>query len=173
MDELIKTNRKSGHRHIRITLRFAAAIIAAVLAVGSVTVAAVPTLREWFVGIFVTQGESHSSVKFADGDIEDNSLSVANNVMTPDFIPSGYVLSEDFIDDFTHIVTYTNGTEQIQFTQNDISAGMNIDIDDLGARQIKIGKYDGYISITENDIILVWTDKSFHTQSLEMRAKVT
>ena len=81
--------------------------------------------------------------------------------MTPDFIPSGYVLSEDFIDDFTHIVTYTNGTEQIQFTQNDISAGMNIDIDDLGARQIKIGKYDGYISITENDIILVWTDKSF------------
>ena len=38
---------------------------------------------------------------------------------------------------------------------------MNIDIDDLGARQIKIGKYDGYISITENDIILVWTDKSF------------
>ena len=58
-------------------------------------------------------------------------------------------------------MTYTNGTEQIQFTQNDISAGMNIDIDDLGARQIKIGKYDGYISITENDIILVWTDKSF------------
>ena len=39
--ELIKTNRKSGHRHIKITLRFAAAIIAAVLAVGSVTVAAV------------------------------------------------------------------------------------------------------------------------------------
>ena len=37
--ELIKTNRKSGHRHIKITLRFAAAIIAAVLAVGSVTVA--------------------------------------------------------------------------------------------------------------------------------------
>lgn len=159
--KLIKTNRKSGHRHIKITLRFAAAVIAAVLAVGSVTVAAVPPLREWFVGIFVTQGASHSSVRFADGDIEDNSLSVANNVMTPDFIPSGYVLSEDFIDDFTHIVTYTNGTEQIQFTQNDISAGMNIDIDDLGARQIKIGKYDGYISITENDIILVWTDKSF------------
>ena len=101
--ELIKTNRKSGHRHIKITLRFAAAIIAAVLAVGSVTVAAVPQLREWFVGIFVTQGASHSSVRFADGDIEDNSLSVANNVMTPDFIPSGYVLSEDFIDDFTHI----------------------------------------------------------------------
>lgn len=80
--ELIKTNRKSGHRHIKITLRFAAAIIAAVLAVGSVTVAAVPPLREWFVGIFVTQGASHSSVRFADGDIEDNSLSVANNVMT-------------------------------------------------------------------------------------------
>ena len=32
MGELIKTNRKSGHRHIKITLRFAAAIIAAVLA---------------------------------------------------------------------------------------------------------------------------------------------
>jgi hypothetical protein len=31
MGELVKTNRKSGHRHIKITLRFAAAIIAAVL----------------------------------------------------------------------------------------------------------------------------------------------
>ena len=51
--ELIKTNRKSGHRHIKITLRFAAAIIAAVLAVGSVTVCAVPPLREWFVRVFV------------------------------------------------------------------------------------------------------------------------
>ena len=50
--ELIKTNRKSGHRHIKITLRFAAAIIAAsAYAVGSVTVAAVPPLREWFVGV--------------------------------------------------------------------------------------------------------------------------
>ena len=55
MGELIKTNRKSGHRHIKITLRFAAAIIAAVLAVGSVTVAAVPPLLcKLFGGNFLT-----------------------------------------------------------------------------------------------------------------------
>ena len=60
--ELIKTNRKSGHRHIKITLRFAAAIIAAVLAVGSVTVAAVPPLREWFVGVFVQDNNRNAEI---------------------------------------------------------------------------------------------------------------
>ena len=68
--ELIKTNRKSGHRHIKITLRFAAAVIAAVLAVGSVTVAAVPPLREWFVGVFVQDNNRNAEITH----IKDNSL---------------------------------------------------------------------------------------------------
>ena len=71
-----------------ITLRFAAAIIAAVLAVGSVTVAAVPPLREWFVGVFVQDNNRNAEITH----IKDNSLddfSIYNFVKyVPTFVPS-------------------------------------------------------------------------------------
>lgn len=102
MGELIKTNRKSGHRHIKITLRFAAAIIAAVLAVGSVTVAAVPPLREWFVGVFVQDNNKNAEITH----IKDNSLddfSIYNFVKyVPTFVPGEFEIKSVVTTDTRH-----------------------------------------------------------------------
>lgn len=50
---LTKDQDKTHHSLIKTTLQKMIFIIAAVLMIGSITVAAVPPLREWFVGWFV------------------------------------------------------------------------------------------------------------------------
>ena len=131
MGELIKTNRKSGHRHIKITLRFAAAIIAAVLAVGSVTVAAVPTLREWFVGVFVQDNNRNAEITH----IKDNSLddfSIYNFVKyVPTFVPSEFEIKSVVTTDTRHEIHYISGDKYINYSQSSLTVSNHVDTENM------------------------------------------
>ena len=139
MGELIKTNRKSGHRHIKITLRFAAAIIAAVLGVGSVTVAAVPPLREWFVGVFVQDNNKNAEITH----IKDNSLddfSIYNFVKyVPTFVPSEFEIKSVVTNDTRHEIHYISGDKYINYSQSSLT----------------------FISYDSEYTIIAWTDGTY------------
>ena len=59
---LTKNQDKTPHSLIKTTLQKMIFIIAAVLMIGSITVAAVPPLREWFVGLFASSNDNNTDV---------------------------------------------------------------------------------------------------------------
>lgn len=161
INKLISMQKKLYYPLVKTTFRRIVTIIAAALVAGSITVGAVPSLRNWLTGLFVTKNETNADVRFADKEITDNYFSVEDHLMTPTYIPNGYVLSIEENDEFTHIVHYTSGTKKIEFSQNDISTGINIDTENADTKAVKIGEYDGFLSVLTDKAILVWTDNSF------------
>ena len=158
MGELIKTNRKSGHRHIKITLRFAAAIIAAVLAVGSVTVAAVPPLREWFVGVFVQDNNKNAEITH----IKDNSLddfSIYNFVKyVPTFVPSEFEIKSVVTNDTRHDIS---GDKYINYSQSSLTVSNQVDTENMKTEWVDINGKKAFISYDSEYTIIAWTDGTY------------
>lgn len=161
MGELIKTNRKSGHRHIKITLRFAAAIIAAVLAVGSVTVAAVPPLREWFVGVFVQDNNRNAEITH----IKDNSLddfSIYNFVKyVPTFVPSEFEIKSVVTNDTRHEIHYISGDKYINYSQSSLTVSNQVDTENMKTELVDINGKKAFISYDSEYTIIAWTDGTY------------
>lgn len=67
VNRLIKDRSRPYYPLIKTTLRKTIFIIAAVLMMGTITVAAVPQLREWFLGLFVLQNENNADVHAVQG----------------------------------------------------------------------------------------------------------
>ena len=67
VNRLIKDRSRPYYPLIKTTLRKTIFIIAAVLMMSTITVAAVPQLREWFVGLFVSQNENNADVHAVQG----------------------------------------------------------------------------------------------------------
>ena len=159
--ELIKTNRKSGHRHIKITLRFAAAIIAAVLAVGSVTVAAVPPLREWFVGVFVQDNNRNAEITH----IKDNSLddfSIYNFVKyVPTFVPSEFEIKSVVTTDTRHEIHYISGDKYINYSQSSLTVSNQVDTENMKTEWVDINGKKAFISYDSEYTIIAWTDGTY------------
>ena len=59
---LTKDQDKTPHSLVKTTLQKMIFIIAAMLMIGSITVAAVPPLREWFVGLFASSNDNNTDV---------------------------------------------------------------------------------------------------------------
>lgn len=161
MNSLIKDQRKFYYPLIKTTFRRVITIFAAAIIVGSITVGAVPELRRWFIGLFVTENDRNSDIKFVNGEIDSSMLSVSQKLVSPAYVPSGFSISDEFCDESTHIITYKSGNKTIEFTQEDISAGFNIDTEDAETETISVGNFSGYISIFEDTTILVWSDNNF------------
>lgn len=77
-------------------------IIAAVLMMSTITVAAVPQLREWFVGLFVSQNENNADVHAVQGAIPADDMNDEFIYYEPTFIPKGFV-EESRIKDIAHL----------------------------------------------------------------------
>lgn len=69
---------------------------------GTITVAAVPQLREWFVGLFVSQNENNADVHAVQGAIPADDMNDEFIYYEPTFIPKGFV-EESRIKDIAHL----------------------------------------------------------------------
>ena len=161
IDHIISEEKKPYYPLIKTTFRKVICLIAAVLLMDSMTVAAVPELREWFIGLFITQNEDSAEAKFANGVISGQRINVDENIMSPTLIPDGYDVTDEITDEFTHNITYSNDTKQIEFSQTSISLGIHIDTEKAETTKIKINNFDGYLSVTKDSTILVWFDEIF------------
>lgn len=68
----------------------------------TITVAAVPQLREWFVGLFVSQNENNADVHAVQGAIPADDMNDEFIYYEPTFIPKGFV-EESRIKDIAHL----------------------------------------------------------------------
>jgi hypothetical protein len=75
---LTKNQDKTPHSLIKTTLQKMIFIIAAMLMIGSITVAAVPPLREWFVGLFASSNDNNTDVWNVHGDVPADDLTDVN-----------------------------------------------------------------------------------------------
>ena len=85
---LTKDQDKTPHSLIKTTLQKMIFIIAAVLMIGSITVAAVPPLREWFVGLFASSNDNNTDVWNVHGYVPADDLTDAFVNCEPTYIPN-------------------------------------------------------------------------------------
>lgn len=102
VNRLIKDRSRPYYPLIKTTLRKTIFIIAAVLMMSTITVAAVPQLREWFVGLFVSQNENNADVHAVQGAIPTDDMNDEFIYYEPTFIPKGFV-EESRIKDIAHL----------------------------------------------------------------------
>lgn len=102
VNRLIKDRSRPYYPLIKTTLRKTIFIIAAVLMMSTITVAAVPQLREWFVGLFVSQNENNADVHAVQGAIPADDMNDEFIYYEPTFIPKGFV-EESRIKDIAHL----------------------------------------------------------------------
>ena len=80
------------------------------------------------------------------------------------YIPEGYNIVYDNRSKFGQRIKYIKGTKRIIIDSNMVQhSSLNIDTELAKTGEIKIGEYDGYYSVTESEIIVVWsTGKYYH-----------
>lgn len=127
VNRLIKDRSRPYYPLIKTTLRKTIFIIAAVLMMSTITVAAVPQLREWFVGLFVSQNENNADVHAVQGAIPADDMNDEFIYYEPTFIPKGFV-EESRIKDIAHLgIDYRFKNKIIFYSQSPLTATHNID----------------------------------------------
>lgn len=161
INRLIKDRSKSYYPLIKTTLRKTIFIIAAVLMMGTITVAAVPQLREWFVGLFVSQNENNADVLAVQGAVPADDLNEQFVYYEPTFIPKGFV-EESRIEDIAYLsIDYCFKNKFIFYSQTSLTATHNIDTENRETEYVTVSGCEAFLSYDENSSIIVWNDGSY------------
>ena len=146
VNRLIKDRSRPYYPLIKTTLRKTIFIIAAVLMMSTITVAAVPQLREWFVGLFVSQNENNADVHI---------------YYEPTFIPKGFV-EESRIKDIAHLgIDYRFKNKIIFYSQSPLTATHNIDTENRKTEYVTVSGCEAFLSYDDNSSIIVWNDGNY------------
>lgn len=162
MRRLIRDERKPYYPLIKTTFRKAVCIIAAIMVVGSATVAAVPLLREWFVGLFVTEEEGHVDLSALKGEIRADEMPSEIVGKEPTFIPEGFTeVSRDQNSCYFSVYYSSDDGRYIEYSQNNPIMGIGVNTRDRTTEHLKINGNDAYISFNEEIATLVWEDEYY------------
>ncbi len=162
MRRLIRDERKPYYPLIKTTFRKAVCIIAAIMVVGSATVAAVPPLREWFVGLFVTEEEGHVDLSALKGEIPADELPEKFDCKAPTFIPEGFEEINREQDNCAFYIYYSSVDGKfVEYSQHNLTFGISINTKDMTTEHIEINGNDAYISFNEEIATLVWEDEYY------------
>lgn len=136
-------------------------IIAAVLMMSTITVAAVPQLREWFVGLFVSQNENNADVHAVQGAIPADDMNDEFIYYEPTFIPKGFV-EESRIKDIAHLgIDYRFKNKIIFYSQSPLTATHNIDTENRKTEYVTVSGCEAFLSYDDNSSIIVWNDGNY------------
>lgn len=161
IDKLIKDRNKSYYPLIKTTLRKTIFIIAAVLMMGTITVAAVPQLREWFIGLFISQNGKNADVLAVQGDIPADDLNDEFIYAEPSFLPNDFSESERIEEPQGLIVYYAAGDKLIKYLQSTIISNNQIDTENKKTEYVSISGCEAFLSYDENSSVIVWNDGSY------------
>lgn len=161
VNRLIKDRSRPYYPLIKTTLRKTIFIIAAVLMMSTITVAAVPQLREWFVGLFVSQNENNADVHAVQGAIPADDMNDEFIYYEPTFIPKGFV-EESRIKDIAHLgIDYRFKNKIIFYSQSPLTATHNIDTDNRKTEYVTVSGCEAFLSYDDNSSIIVWNDGNY------------
>jgi hypothetical protein len=156
---LIKDQKKPYYPLIKTNLRKAICLTAAILLMGSMTVAAVTPIREWFVGLFVKNNGKNADVFAVQGDVPSEEL--PNNFIycEPTFIPSGFEENIRKEKENQLIIGYCSvNNKTFQYYQDTLTTKYQIDTENMTTETVSINGYEAYLSFDEENSIIVWND---------------
>ena len=157
MMNLIKLQKKSYYQYINTVGKRVASIVVVFILCLFITVFSVKALREPFINFVVETYEKFTSI-FVEKDTLDENIEF--KVMTPQYIPEGYVAGEPLNDENSYMCIYSNsdGTDLI-YTQN-LNGGWQgtIDTENSDYEKIKINSFEGIYYINKGMDCLVFND---------------
>ena len=127
---LTKDQDKTPHSLIKTTLQKMIFIIAAVLMIGSITVAAVPA----------------------------DDLTDAFVCCEPTYIPNGFAEQDRTQEETMLIIDYSSNNEFIEYTQSSILTNNQIDTQNRTTENVSINDNDALLSYDADTSTIVWTD---------------
>lgn len=155
---LTKNQDKTPHSLIKTTLQKMIFIIAAMLMIGSITVAAVPPLREWFVGLFASSNDNNTDVWNVHGDVPADDLTDAFVCCEPTYIPNGFAEQDRTQEETMLIIDYSSNNEFIEYTQSSILTNNQIDTQNRTTEKVSINDNDALLSYDADTSTIAWTD---------------
>ena len=155
---LTKDQDKTPHSLIKTTLQRMIFIIAAVLMIGSITVAAVPPLREWFVGLFASSNDNNTDVWNVHGYVPADDLTDVFVCCEPTYIPNGFAEQDRTQEETMLIIDYSSNNEFIEYTQSSILTNNQIDTQNRTTEKVSINDNDALLSYDAYTSTIVWTD---------------
>lgn len=161
INRLIKNRSRPYYPLIKTTLRKTIFIIAAVLMMGTITVAAVPQLREWFVGLFVSQNENNADVFAVQGDIPSYDMDDEFVYAEPSFLPDNFSESDRIEEPKGLVVCYSAKDKLIKYSQSAISDNNQIDTENRKTEYVTVSDCEAFLSYDESSSVIVWNDGSY------------
>lgn len=162
MRHIINEQKKSYYPLIKTNLRKAICLIAAILLMGSMTVAAVPPLREWFVGLFVNNNDNNADVLAVQGDVPTQDLTDTFVYCEPTFIPDGFKENDRIEEEKLLIINYCAVNDKaFQYQQNTLTATNQIDTENMTTEIILVNEYEAYLSYDDISANIVWNDGQY------------
>lgn len=158
INRLIKDRSRPYYPFIKTTLRKVIFIIAAVLMMGTITVAAVPQLREWFVGLFVSQNENNADVLAVQGAVPADDMNDEFVYAEPSFLPDNFLESDRIEEPKGLVVYYSAKDKLIQYSQSTITCNHQIDTENRETEYVTVSGCEAFLSYDENSSIIVWND---------------
>lgn len=158
ISRLIKDRSKPYYPLIKTTLRRTVFIIAAVLMMGTITVAAVPQFREWFIGLFVSQNENNADVLAVRGDVPADDLNNDFIYYEPTFRPNGFKEDSRIKDTAYLCIDYYCNNKIISYSQGSLTLGVQVDTENMEIEYINISGHKALLSYDDDSSIIVWND---------------
>ncbi len=160
MNRLIKDQRKPYYPLIKTTFRRVVFVAIAAMLMTITAFAAVPPLREWFIGLFTSQHEANADVNTAIGEIPTNELPDGFILAEPKFIPEGFKEETRNYDSGIKI-NFTNSNKKIVYSQNYITSTNQINTDSATSEKVKIGEFDAIMNYDNDSAVIIWTDGKY------------
>lgn len=155
MKALLKYERRGSFGRFATRLgRVVAAVLVLVIMLNTVLVLSVEAYRERFFEIIQTVTERFTSF-FVE--VDDDAPVTEFVPIEPPYIPEGFEEIERFADDFVIEIVYSNGDQEICYSQIKAGAGVTyIDTEDAGTERVRIGAQEVYVISEDNMITVYW-----------------
>lgn len=115
--------------------------------------------------LFINETDSYIDIQREDNEEKELEVTGIDNYYYPEYIPQGYELVE--IGDYMTSLdfTFSDGVSNLYMTQQTGEISIGLDNEDVVIKEISINQFDGYLTISEDTIFIVFfTD----THSIEL-----
>jgi len=168
VEEYIKTEEKKEKRinlikNIKKQSKRAAIILLIIIAGISTLIFTVEAIRVRVFNYFIERNERYTEIRVEEeNDIETSELDW-ENYYQPTYTPEGYLFENAEDGGLIKILNYTDGENQITFTQAKNGTDFQLDTEDAATEKININGNEGFLTIKEDRSMIFWhnEEKSF------------
>ena len=119
--------------------------------------ASLMSVEAWRIKLFnmlTEKSETNTQIQFNNE--EDNKF--VSEDITLDYLPSGFKLSENKINEDIIFLSFTKGVLHFDLVCRSVQSTMRLDTEDADSKNIKINESDAVLSIKNGNVSLIWSD---------------